>query len=221
MNNMHDYYTTTNMAHICGEVIDGPKLSHKTYGEAFYIFKMGIERNSGYQDQINMMVSERTLVPEEIIVGSQMNIWGQIRTYNEEVAGRNRLNIVIFVREFEMNCDDEPFANDIFLEGYLCKKPMGRTSPLGRKICDMMLAVNRMYNKSDYIPCITWGRNADYASSLDVGDKIAIRGRLQSREYKKREEDGSVTIKTAFEVSVSQMETVDLYLAENDKDMIK
>ena len=206
MNDMQYYDTTTNAAHICGEVIDGPKLSHKTYGEAFYIFKMGIKRNSGYQDQINMMVSERTLAPDEIQVGDWMDIRGQVRTYNEEVGGRNRLNIVIFVRDFAY-CDGETtWINDIFLEGYLCKLPLARTSPLGRRICDMMLAVNRMYNKSDYIPCITWGRNAVYSSSLNVGDKIAIRGRLQSREYKKREEDGSVLIKTAFEVSVTQLE---------------
>lgn len=221
MNNMHDYYTTTNMAHICGEVIDGPKLSHKTYGEAFYIFKMGVNRNSGYQDQINMMVSERMLLPEEIEVGSWMDIQGQVRTYNEEVEGRNKLNIVVFVRDFAYCDEGVSWTNDIFLEGYLCKTPLARTSPLGRRICDMMLAVNRMYNKSDYIPCIAWGRNAVYSSTLDVGDKIAIRGRLQSREYKKREGDGSVAIKTAFEVSVTQLETMDLYLAEDDADMIK
>lgn len=221
MNNMHDYYTTTNMAHICGEVIDGPKLSHKTYGEAFYIFKMGVKRNSGYEDRINMMVSERILVPEEIEVGSWMDIQGQVRTYNEDVGGRNRLNIVVFVRDFAYCSEEEGWSNDIFLEGYLCKTPLARTSPLGRRICDMMLAVNRMYNKSDYIPCIAWGRNAVYSSTLDVGDKIAIHGRLQSREYKKREEDGSVTIKTAFEVSVTQLETLDLYLAEKDEFVIE
>lgn len=221
MNNTHDYDTTTNMAHICGEVIDGPKLSHKTYGEAFYIFKMGVNRNSGYQDQINMMVSERMLLPEEIEVGSWMDIQGQVRTYNEEVEGRNKLNIVVFVRDYTYCDEGVSWTNDIFLEGYLCKTPLARTSPLGRRICDMMLAVNRMYNKSDYIPCIAWGRNAVYSSTLDVGDKIAIRGRLQSREYKKREEDGSVAVKTAFEVSVTQLETMDLYLAEDDADMIK
>ena len=182
---------------------------------------MGILRNSGFEDRINLMVSERTLSPKEITVGSRMDIRGQVRTYNEEVAGRNRLNIVVFVREFEFCEEEEPFANDIFLEGYLCKTPLARTSPLGRRICDMMLAVNRMYNKSDYIPCIAWGRNALYSSSLDVGDKIAIRGRLQSREYKKREEDGSVTVKTAFEVSVTQLEMVDLYLAESEENVIK
>ena len=221
MNNMHDYDITTNIAHICGEVIDGPKLSHKTYGEAFYIFKMGIQRNSGYVDQINMMVSERILLPEEIQVGNWMDIQGQVRTYNEEVEGRNRLNIVVFVRDFAYGAGDEAWTNDIFLEGYLCKPPLARTSPLGRRICDMMLAVNRMYNKSDYIPCIAWGRNAVYSSTLDVGDKIAIHGRLQSRDYKKRQEDGTVSIKTAFEVSVTQLEMVDLCLAEDAESMIK
>lgn len=221
MNNMQDYNTTTNMAHICGEVIDRPRMSHRTYGEAFYIFKMGVNRNSGYQDQINMMVSERTLKPEEIEVGNWLDVQGQIRTYNEEVEGRNRLNIVVFVRDF-IRCDETEFwTNDIFLEGYLCKTPLARTSPLGRRICDMMLAVNRMYNKSDYIPCIAWGRNAVFSSSLDVGDKIAIHGRLQSRAYKKRENDGSVTVKTAFEVSITQLEMIDLHLAENYEDMIK
>jgi len=221
MNNMHDYYTTTNMAHICGEVIDGPKLSHKTYGEAFYIFKMGIKRNSGYEDRINLMVSERILPPEEIKVGSWMDVQGQVRTYNEEVKGRNRLNIVIFVRDFAYCGEEEGWINDIFLEGYLCKMPLPRTSPLGRRICDMILAVNRMYNKSDYIPCIAWGRNAVFSSALSVGDKITIHGRLQSREYKKREEDGSVSQKTAFEVSVTQLEMVDFHLAECDEDVIK
>lgn len=221
MNNMHDYYTTTNMAHICGEVIDGPKLSHKTYGEAFYIFKMGVNRNSGYQDQLNMMVSERMFAPDEIQEGCWLDVQGQVRTYNEEIEGRNRLNIVVFVREFFYCQEEDAWINDIFLEGYLCKKPLARTSPLGRRICDMMLAVNRMYNKSDYIPCIAWGRNAAYSSTLDVGDKIAIHGRLQSREYKKREENGSVTIKTAFEVSVTQLETLDLYLAEKNEFVIE
>ncbi|MBR5315360.1 MAG: single-stranded DNA-binding protein, partial [Firmicutes bacterium] len=213
--------TTTNMAHICGEVIDGPKLSHKTYGEAFYIFRMGVQRNSGYEDQINLMVSERILDPEEITVGSWMDIRGQIRTYNEAVEGRNRLNIVVFVRDFAYCDADTPWINDIFLEGYLCKPPLSRTSPLGRRICDMMLAVNRMYNKSDYIPCIAWGRNAVFSGGLEVGDKISIHGRLQSREYRKREEDGSISIKTAFEVSVTQLETVELCLAETERDMIK
>ena len=208
MNEIHDYNTTTNMAHICGEVIDGPKLNHKTYGEAFYIFQVGVKRNSGFQDHMKVMISERILATTKIVEGMCLDIQGQVRTYNEEVAGRNRLNIVIFVREImTVHGEAEPI-NDIYLEGYLCKKPLSRVSPMGRKICDMMLAVNRMYNKSDYVPCIAWGRNAVYSSTLDVGDKIAIHGRLQSRQYKKKTEDGEILLKTAYEVSVLQMESL-------------
>lgn len=208
MNHMQDYNTTTNMAHICGEVIDGPKLSHKTYGEAFYLFKMGVLRNSGFEDQINVMISERILATMEICEGMFLDIQGQVRTYNEDVDGKNKLNIVVFVRELFVVYGEVEYINDIHLEGYLCKKPLSRTSPMGRKICDIMLAVNRMYNKSDYIPCISWGRNAIYSSTLDVGDKISIYGRLQSRQYKKKTEDGDVLLKTAFEVSILQLESL-------------
>ncbi len=208
MNHMQDYNTTTNMAHICGEVIDGPNLSHKTYGEAFYIFKMGVLRNSGFEDQINVMISERIMATIEIVEGMFLDIQGQVRTYNEDVDGRNKLNIVVFVRELYVAYGEIEYINDIYLEGYLCKKPLSRTSPMGRKICDLMLAVNRMYNKSDYIPCISWGRNAVYSNTLDVGDKIAIHGRLQSRQYKKKTEDGDVLLKTAYEVSILQLESL-------------
>ncbi len=206
MINTTDGNHDTNMAHICGEVIDGLKLNHKTYGEAFYTFKIGIVRNSGYEDQIIVMVSERILCQADVKKGTILEIQGQVRTYNEEVDGRNRLNIVVFAREMNEAEEDAAAKNEIYLEGYLCKKPAARTSPLGRKICDIMLAVNRMYNKSDYIPCIAWGRNALYSSTLDVGDKIALHGRLQSRQYKKKCEDGDVLEKTAFEVSILQME---------------
>jgi len=208
MNHMQDYNTTTNMAHICGEVIDGPKLSHKTYGEAFYIFKMGVQRNSGFEDQINVMISERIMATIDISEGMFLDIQGQVRTYNEDVDGRNKLNIVVFVRELYVTYGECEYINDIYLEGYLCKKPLSRISPMGRKICDIMLAVNRMYNKSDYIPCISWGRNAVYSNTLDVGDKIAIHGRLQSRQYKKKTEDGDVLLKTAYEVSILQLESL-------------
>jgi len=208
MNYIQDYNTTTNMAHICGEVIDGPKLSHKTYGEAFYIFKMGVQRNSGFEDQINVMISERIMATIDISEGMFLDIQGQVRTYNEDVDGRNKLNIVVFVRELYVTYGECEYINDIYLEGYLCKKPLSRISPMGRKICDIMLAVNRMYNKSDYIPCISWGRNAVYSNTLDVGDKIAIHGRLQSRQYKKKTEDGDVLLKTAYEVSILQLESL-------------
>lgn len=206
MINTTDSSHDTNIACICGEVIDELKLNHKTYGEAFYTFEIGIVRNSGYEDQIIVMVSERILCQADVKKGTVLEIQGQVRTYNEEVEGRNRLNIVVFAREMREATEDAVPKNEIYLEGYLCKKPAARTSPLGRKICDIMLAVNRMYNKSDYIPCIAWGRNALYSSTLDVGDKIALHGRLQSRRYKKKCEDGDVLEKTAFEVSILQME---------------
>ncbi len=206
MINTTDGNHDTNMAHICGEVTEELRLNHKTYGEAFYTFEIGIVRNSGYEDQIIVMVSERILCQADVKKGIVLEIQGQVRTYNEEVDGRNRLNIVVFAREMREVAEDAMPKNEIYLEGYLCKKPAARTSPLGRKICDIMLAVNRMYNKSDYIPCIAWGRNALYSATLDVGDKIALHGRLQSRRYKKKCEDGDVLEKTAFEVSILQME---------------
>ena len=206
MINTTDGNHDTNMAHICGEVTEELRLNHKTYGEAFYTFEIGIVRNSGYEDQIIVMVSERILCQADVKKGIVLEIQGQVRTYNEEVDGRNRVNIVVFAREMREVAEDAMPKNEIYLEGYLCKKPAARTSPLGRKICDIMLAVNRMYNKSDYIPCIAWGRNALYSATLDVGDKIALHGRLQSRRYKKKCEDGDVLEKTAFEVSILQME---------------
>lgn len=207
MINSADNNANTNVAHICGEVVEELSVSHRTYGEVFYTFEVGIRRNSGYEDRLIIMASERILSMTDVAVGAQLDIQGQIRTYNEDVDGHNKLNIVVFAREIEESGSDYMPTNEIYLEGFLCKKPLQRTSPLGRRICDLMLAVNRMYNKSDYIPCIAWGRNAIYSSTLEVGDKIAVQGRLQSRQYKKKTEDGDVQIKTAYEVSILQLET--------------
>lgn len=208
MINTTDSNNPTNIACIRGEIIDGLKLNHKTYGESFYTFEVGIARNSGYEDQIIVMASERILSAIQIEVGMWIEVQGQIRTYNEDVNGHNRLNIVVFARDMVEAEECASPMNQIYLEGYIRKPPLGRTSPLGRKICDIMLAVNRLYNKSDYIPCIAWGRNAVYSSSLEVGAKIALHGRIQSRQYKKKREDGDVMVKTAFEVSILQMEEV-------------
>lgn len=198
----------TNSAVLVGVVLTPPIISHKSYGETFYCFSMGIDRKSSYRDTIQIIVSERLIWNIEFEPGNNIEILGQIRTYNEEQDGRNRLNVVVFAREFKL-CQtglEVGHENKIHLEGFLCKKPIGRISPLGREICDIMLAVNRMYNKSDYIPCIAWGRNAGYASNLDVGTKITITGRIQSREYRKRDEEGNVTVKSAYEVSILKLE---------------
>jgi len=196
----------TNKIMVAGQIKSPLKFSHKTYGEAFYIFELGVERRSGYVDEINVMISERLIYETPLQTGDFVEITGQIRTYNETVDGRNKLNVVVFAREILTNEDVVYYENYVFLQGFLCKPPIKRTSPLGRDICDLMIAVNRMYNKSDYIPCIAWGRNANYADTLEIGTKIYIEGRIQSREYKKKFDDGTSEVRKAFEVSILKLE---------------
>lgn len=210
MEAMEEKGLETNSAVLIGVVLSPPVISHKSYGETFYSFSIGVDRKSGYRDVIQIIVSERLIWNLEFEPGDFVEILGQIRTYNEEQDGRNKLNVVVFAREFK-RCDEDAkieHENKINLEGFICKKPIGRISPLGREICDIMLAVNRMYNKSDYIPCIAWGRNAGYASSLSVGTKIAVTGRIQSREYRKRDQENNITLKTAYEVSILKLESL-------------
>jgi len=206
MNNQTDNIYETNKVIACGQIKSPLQFSHKTFGEVFYTFVLGIERRSGYVDELNVMISERLIFETPLQVGDFVEITGQIRTYNENVDGKNKLNVVIFARELLTNEDVEYYENYVFLEGFLCKPPIKRTSPLGRDICDLMIAVNRMYNKSDYIPAIAWGRNAGFAEKLDVGTKIYIEGRLQSREYKKKLDDGTMQLRRAYEVSVLRLE---------------
>lgn len=160
MKSTPDNILETNKAVVAGIVSKPLQFSHKTYGEVFYTFKLGVERKSGYEDEVIIMISERLITDDPPSIGQYIRIYGQVRTYNENVEGRNKLNIVVFARDVETQDSKYKDENEIYLEGFLCKKPVRRTSPLGRKICDIMLAVNRMYNKSDYIPCIAWGRNA-------------------------------------------------------------
>lgn len=195
-----------NHARLVGTVRSELEVSHKTYGEVFYIVLLGILRKSGYEDRIRLMVSERLIWNMKVEPGGMLEVSGQVRTYNQECEGRNRLNVVVFARELRVPEGDVQNENHVSLEGFVCKEPIRRTSPLGREICDIMLAVNRMYNKSDYIPCIAWGRNAAYGGELAVGDKLKIEGRIQSREYKKRDEEGAIIEKTAYEVSIVRIE---------------
>lgn len=200
--------TETNRAKLSGELITAPKFSHKTYGEAFYEAYLGVKRSSGYVDEVRVQISERLMNGLELCEGMNIGVSGQVRTYNEDIGGRSRLNIIVFVRELKVIPNDEPvtYDNEIYLAGHICKPPVRRTSPLGREICDIMLAVNRMYNKSDYIPCIAWGRNAAYSGTLSVGDELVITGRMQSREYRKKDEDGNNISNTAYEVSIVKIE---------------
>lgn len=206
MKNTADNIYETNKIMIAGQIKSSLQFSHKTYGEAFYTFVLGVERRSGYVDEINVMISERLIYETPLQTGDFVEITGQIRTYNQTVDGKNKLNVVVFAREILTNEDVVYYENYVFLEGFLCKSPIKRTSPLGRDICDLMIAVNRMYNKSDYIPCIAWGRNANYAETLEVGTKIYIEGRIQSREYKKKFDDGTSELRKAFEVSILKLE---------------
>ena len=202
--------TEGNMAYLSGRVLSEPVFNHKTYGEAFYLVMLGIMRKSGYEDEIRLIISEKLLGGRSPKVGELLEISGQIRTYNREVDGRSKLEVTVFTRRMEY-CSDEEFEyeNHVAIEGFICKAPVRRTSPLGREICDLMVAVNRMYNKSDYIPTIARGRNAIYSGQLQVGDKIAVEGRIQSREYMKRIGENQSEKRIAYEVSVSKLEYVD------------
>ena len=197
----------TNLAQLLGTVEEAPQFSHRSFGEQFFEMKLAVARRSGYLDITPVIISERLMLSGRPQEGDRVSITGQIRTYNKEEDGRNRLIITVFTREFHPAEPEEIYdVNQIQLEGFLCKDPVRRTSPLGREICDLMVAVNRMYNKSDYIPCIAWGRNAGYAGILSVGDPISLTGRIQSREYKKRDEEGNVELRVAYEVSVLKIE---------------
>lgn len=201
--------TETSSVHLAGRVLKEPVFNHKTYGEAFYMVVLGIFRRSGYEDRIRLIISEKILCGRSPRQGELLEISGQVRTYNREVNGRSKLEVTVFVRELEYR--KEPgfdYENTVAIEGFICKEPVRRTSPLGREICDLMIAVNRMYNKSDYIPSIAWGRNASWCENLNVGDKVAVEGRIQSREYRKYTDDGCPETRTAYEVSVVNVELI-------------
>lgn len=201
---------TNNLVTISGEIVSEFEFSHEVKGEKFYTAKLSSVRNSGIADVLTIMVSERLVSVKEEWTGRYAKIIGQIRSYNEHADGRARCILSIFAREFE-EMEALPFMdfdNNVSFDGFICKPPVYRETPLGREICDIILAVNRAYGKSDYIPCITWGRNAVYASGLEVGTHISLEGRFQSREYKKRISDEEYETRTAYEVSANTIEVI-------------
>lgn len=201
-----------------GKVASELKYSHSMYGESFYTFLLDVVRLSDSKDVLNVTVSERLLLNLKLEIGTNIVIDGQLRSYNKFVDGSNRLILTVFAREIQETEEKFKNPNEIYLDGFICKEPVYRTTPFGREIADVLLAVNRAYNKSDYIPTIAWGRNSRFCKTLSVGDNIRVWGRLQSREYQKKQPDNTVTKKVAYEVSISKMEKVKEDLAEPNKD---
>ena len=197
-----------NMVTISGKVVSNIEFSHEVYGEGFYNFFLEVPRLSDSCDIIPVTVSERLISKKKPEIGKIIEVEGQFRSYNSYSSNSNRLLLTVFVREITFLEDDRKIKNpnQIYLNGYVCKKPVYRMTPFGREITDILLAVNRSYNKSDYIPCISWGRNARYSEGLEVGDNVKVWGRIQSREYQKKLENGEVLTKVAYEVSISKME---------------
>jgi len=203
--------TDNNVVTISGKVATDLKYSHEIYGEGFYHFILEVPRLSDSSDNISVTISERLISQRKLTPGTLVNIEGQFRSYNSFGDSGNKLLLTVFARELEF-VDDESLirnCNKIFLNGFICKKPIYRSTPFGREITDLLIAVNRAYNKSDYIPCISWGRNARFCSGLNVGDNIKIWGRIQSRTYQKKMNDGSAVSRVAYEVSLSKLEISD------------
>ena len=208
---MVDKIIENNQVSIMGKVASGFTFSHQVYGEGFYLVDVLVKRLSDSEDRIPLMVSERLVDVTQDYEGEYIMVQGQFRSYNRHEEKKNRLVLSVFVRElsFVEEEDDTVKTNQIFLDGYICKPPVYRKTPLGREIADLLLAVNRPYGKSDYIPCICWGRNARYASAFEVGGHVLIWGRIQSREYIKKLSESQTEKRTAYEVSVSKLEYAD------------
>ncbi len=204
---MTDKMFENNQVSIVGEIVSEFTYSHEVYGEGFYMMEVSVKRLSDFVDYIPVMVSERIIDVESDMVGQSVYISGQFRSFNRHEERKNRLVLSVFAREIELlEPEEEEEGNQIFLDGYICKEAIYRKTPLGREIADLLVAVNRSYGKSDYIPCICWGRNARFASGFEVGTHVQIWGRIQSREYVKKISETKVEQRTAYEVSVSKIE---------------
>lgn len=201
---------SNNIACVCGVIEDELIFNHEIYGENFYTFTLRIPRLSGASDKIKVMISDRLISDISLKPDDFIEINGQFRSYNSYENGDNKLILTVFAKDIALiESDSCTNPNSLFLNGYVCKEPVYRTTPFGREITDILLAVNRTYNKSDYIPVIAWGRNARYCKNLKVGDNLKIWGRIQSRDYQKKISEEEVITKTAYEVSISKLEVVD------------
>ncbi len=226
---MNTNYLENNYLTLVGKVTGEKKFSHEIYGERFYVFNLEIPRLSGNSDIIPITVSERLIKEDTLTEGKKLLIKGQFRSYNSYENEKNRLILTVFAKdivEVEEDKEDEEnemvkkdtVTNEVVLVGYICKKPIYRQTPFGREISDLLLAVNRAYNKSDYIPCIAWGRNARFCQNLEVGTEVKVVGRVQSRNYEKKHEDGTVETRVAYEVSIGSLEVIEEKDNENKED---
>lgn len=200
-----------NKVELAGVIISEPEFMYESYGEKFYKMSLGVKRKSGAVDEIPLTISERLFDIEDRYSGMEVMVSGSYRSFNKQEGTRRRLILSVFVREIEAidSKDADIDKNCITINGYVCKEPNYRETPLGREITDMLIAVNRDYGKSDYIPCIAWGRNARFAGGLEVGSHLQICGRVQSREYTKKVDEESVEKRVAYEVSVSKIDLVE------------
>ncbi len=218
---MNTNYSENNHLILVGKVVSEKTYSHEIYGEKFYLFNLEVVRLSSTTDIIPITISERLITDIDLSIGKGLEIEGQFRSYNNYENEKNRLVLTVFakeIKEVEINDDDrETVTNEVELIGYICKKPIYRQTPFGREIADILLAVNRAYNKSDYIPCIAWGRNARFCQNMEVGTEVKLIGRVQSRTYEKKYEDGTTETRVAYEVSVASMEVVTGEEVENEE----
>lgn len=213
---MDTNYLENNHIILVGKVTSEKRFSHEIYGEKFYIFDLSVPRLSGNADIIPITISERLMVGEDLPINTKITVEGQFRSYNSYTEGRNKLILTVFAKnvtlledqENEVEARKDFISNEVTLIGYICKKPVYRQTPFGREIADILLAVNRAYSKSDYIPCIAWGRTARFCENMEVGTEVKIVGRVQSRQYEKKYEDGRIENKVAYEVSIGSLEVV-------------
>lgn len=226
---MDTNYLENNYLTLVGKVTGEKNFSHEIYGESFYVFNLEIPRLSGNSDIIPITVSERLIKEDTLQEGKKLLVKGQFRSYNSYENEKNRLILTVFAKDImeveDVEEDEENeivkkdiITNEVVLIGYICKKPIYRQTPFGREISDILLAVNRAYNKSDYIPCIAWGRNARFCQNLEVGSQVKIVGRVQSRMYEKKHEDGTVENRVAYEVSVGSLEVIEEKTNENENE---
>ena len=199
----------TNIVNLRGELEEELKFSHEIFGEKFYNAMIKIHRLSDTYDVLPITISERLLEEVNLKENNLVDLSGQLRSYNKNIDNKNKLVLTIFTREIKDASGESKDPNSIFLDGYICKEPIYRKTPLGREIADLLVAINRPYNKSDYIPSIVWGRNAKFAKKLKVGDRIQMWGRVQSRDYEKKLENGEVEKRVAYEVSISKIKKMD------------